>query len=116
MGVDFVKKAAPSFHKSLDRRAVELRTPTLFNRDTPSVARFASAEICGGSKISLGEKVHLRIVNKKLIAQRDNVVIAEFPAPPTEFFNHVEAGAGIEKGEIKAVHDLSQTVEIGFCD
>jgi hypothetical protein len=116
MGVDFIKKAAPSFHKSLDRRAVELRTPTLFNRDTPSVARSASAEICGGSKIAPGEKVHLRIFNKKLVAQRDNVVVAEFTAPPAEFFNHVEAGAGIEKGEVKTVHDLSQTVEIGFCE
>ena len=39
MGLDFIRKAAPTFHKALDRRAVELRTPTLFNRDIPSVAR-----------------------------------------------------------------------------
>ncbi len=116
MGVDFIKKAAPTFHKALDRRAVELRTPTLFNCDRPSVARFASAKICEGSSLKPGEKVHLRIHNNKLIAQRDTVVVAEFHAAPAEFFNQVQAGAGIEKGVVKAVHDLSQTVEIGFCD
>jgi hypothetical protein len=116
MGLDFVKKAAPTFHKALDRRAVQLRTPTLFNRDIPSVARCASAEICQGSNFTPGEKVHLRILNDKLIAQRDNVVVAKFTAPPAEFFNQVRAGAGIERGVVMAVHDLSQTVEIGFCD
>jgi len=116
MGLDFIKKVAPSFHKALDRRAVELRTPTLFNRDIPSVARSASAEICKGSRFTLGEKVLLRVLNKKLVAQRDNVVVAEFPAAPAEFFNHVQASAGIAKGEVKAVHALSQTVEIGFCE
>src|SRR6202023_3146815 len=78
MGVDFIKKAAPTFHKALDRRAVELRTPTLFNRDIPSIARSASAEICQGSSITPGEQVHLRILNNKLIAQRDNVVVDLF--------------------------------------
>jgi hypothetical protein len=116
MGLDFIKKAAPTFHKALDRRAVELRTPTLFNRDIPSVARSASAEICKGSIFTPGEKVHLRIFNNKLIVQRDNIVVAEFPAPPAEFFNRVQSGAGIERGVVKVVHDLSQTVEIGFCD
>lgn len=116
MGLDFIKKAAPAFHKALDRRAVALHTPTLFNRDIPSVARCASAEICGGSRLAHGEKIILRIVDSNLIAQRDNVVVAKFPAPPPEFLKQVQAGAGIEKGVVVAVHDLSQTVEIGFCD
>jgi hypothetical protein len=116
MGLDFIKKAAPTFHKALDRRAVTLRTPTLFNRDSPAVARRASAEICGGSKLAQGEKIVLRVLDSKLIVQRDNVVVARFPAPPPEFLKQVQAGAGIEKGVVVAVHDLSQTVEIGFCD
>lgn len=44
------------------------------------------------------------------------MVVAEFSAPPAEFFGQVELGAGIAKGVVKAVHDLSQTVEIGFCE
>ena len=46
MGVDFLKRANKSFHRALDRREVELRTPTLFTSDIPSLARSASADIC----------------------------------------------------------------------
>lgn len=49
------------------------------------VARRASAEICGGCKLATGEKIILRILDSMLIAQRDNVVVAKFPAPPPEF-------------------------------
>lgn len=116
MGLDFIKKAAPTFHKALDRRAVELRTPNLFSRDIPSVSRSASAEICSGSHFMPGDKVYLRILGKKLIAQRDNGVVAEFPSPPAEFLNHIEAGSGIAKGEVKVIHALSQTIEIEICE
>ncbi len=116
MGLDFIRKAAPTFHRALDRRAVELRTPTLFVRDLPEVARTASAEICGGSRFTAGEKLLLRVIDNKLIGQRDNLVVAEFTSPPAEFLNRIVTGAGVELGEVKAVHALSQTVEIGFCE
>jgi hypothetical protein len=116
MGLDFIKKAAPTFHKALDRRAVELRTPTLFNRDIPALCRSASAEICKGANLALGEKVHLRILNKKLVALRINIVVAEFAAPPAEFFERVNTAGGIGKGVVTAVHELSETAEIGFCE
>ena len=29
MGIDFIRKAAPSFRKALDRRRIELATPSL---------------------------------------------------------------------------------------
>jgi hypothetical protein len=116
MGLDFVRKAAPSFNRALDRRAVDLRTPTLFSRDIPVVSRTAAAEICHASRFAIGEKLLLRVANSKLIAQRDNLVVAEFPNPPAEFMNRIQAGAGVELGEVKAIHALSERVEIGFCE
>jgi hypothetical protein len=116
MGLDFIRKVAPAFHRALDRRAVELRTPTLFVRDIPAIPRTASAEICYASRLSVGEKLLLRVIENKLIAQRENVVVAEFRNPPTEFLNRIQTAAGVDQGEVKAVHELSQTVEIGFCE
>lgn len=116
MGLDFIRKTAPSFIRLLDRRAVKLRTPTLFGRDLPVVARTASAEISEGAKVAPGEKVLLRIIKDKLIAQRDNVQIAECANPPAEFIKHLRAGAGVAQGEIKSLQPISQTVEIGICD
>ena len=116
MGLDFVRKATPAFNRALDRRAVDLRTPTLFSRDIPVVCRTAAADICHNSRFILGEKLLLRITNGKLIAQRDNLVVAEFPNPPAEFMNRVQAGAAVELGEVKTIHVLSERVEIGFCE
>jgi hypothetical protein len=59
VGVDFLRKTAPSFKKALDRRAIELRTPTLFSHDIPLVARTAAAEICNGSPFTIGETLLL---------------------------------------------------------
>jgi hypothetical protein len=116
MGLDFIRKAAPSFHRALDRRAVDLRTPSLFVRDIPVVARSASAEICHGSRFKLGERLLLRVIANKLVAQRDNLVVAEFPSPPAEFLNQVQSGAGVGQGEVRAIHKLSDRVEIGFAN
>jgi hypothetical protein len=115
MGLDFIRKAAPAFHKALDRRAVALRTPTLFSRDVPLVSRTAAADICQGSRFTLGERLLLRIMANRLVAQRDNLIVAEFPNPPAEIVNQVQQGAGVAEGEVKAVHALSERVEIEFC-
>jgi hypothetical protein len=116
MGVDLLRKIAPGFERALDRRAVALRTPTLFSRDVPLVARTAKADICNDAAFSPGEKVLLRLLEGKLIVQRENLLVAEFTNPPAEFFNQVRSGAGVGEGEIKAVLSLSQTVEIAFCE
>lgn len=116
MGLDFIRRTTPTFTRALDRRAVEMRTPKLFSRDIPVVSRTASAEICAGAKVKSGEKVLLRIMKGQVIAQRDNLVIAECANAPAEFVAHLNAGAGVSQGEIRSVQPLSQTVEIGICD
>jgi hypothetical protein len=116
MGVDFIRKTAPSFQRALDKRAVALRTPKLFGRDVPLMARSAQATICHAAKMTAGEKVLLRLMDNKLVVQRDNLVVAEFSNPPAEMINQVQCGAGVGEGEVKAVHTLSETVEIAFCE
>jgi predicted RNA-binding protein with EMAP domain len=116
MGIDFLRRTAPSFHRALDRQAVALRTPTLFTSDIPSVARTASADICGGSQVEIGERVLLRLMNDKLVAQRDNLVVAEFANPPREYVSRIQRGAGVGLGEVKAVRVLSGEVEVALCE
>jgi len=116
MGVDFIRKTAPSFRRSLDRRSVALRTPKLFTRDIPVVSRTARANICHSATMAPGEKVLLRLNGQKLVAQRDNLIVAEFSNPPAELLNQIQCGAGVGEGEVKSVNPLSETVEIGICD
>ena len=116
MGLDFIRAAAPSFNRMLDRRLVEMHSPKLFGRELPIASRTASADVCGGAKVSEGEPALLRLMNDKIVVQRGNLVIAECPDPPTEFLAHLRAGAGVAKGEIKSVQPISQTIEIGICE
>src|SRR5262249_28930030 len=116
MGLDFIRTVAPSFKKALDRRAVMLRSPGLFTRDIPLVARSASADVCHNARFSIYEKVILRLVTDKVVIQRDNIIAGTFSNPPTEFVEHIRAGAGIARGQVKAVHELSGKMEVEICE
>lgn len=116
MGLDFIRRTTPSFTRVLDYRAIEMRTPTLFARDMPIVSRTAIADICADAKVALGERVLLRLMEDKVVAQRDNLVIANCANPPAKLVSHLRAGAGVAEGEIKSLQPISQTVEIGICD
>lgn len=116
MGLDFIRNAAPAFNRVLDRRLVEMHSPTLFSRDLPIRSRTARADMCGDVSVTLGEKVLLRVVNNKVIVQRLNVVIAECPNAPSEFIAILRSGAGICEGEITSVQPISQTLEVGICE
>lgn len=116
MGLDFIRNAAPGFNRVLDRRLVEMHSPTLFSRDVPIISRTARADMCGDVAVTLGEKVTLRVVNNKVIVQRLNIVIAECPNAPAEFVAVLRSGAGICEGEITSVQPLSQTLEVGICE
>ena len=106
MGLDFIRATTPTFNRVLDRRLVEMHTPTLFNRDMPIVSRTARADICGDATVAPGEKVLLRVMKDKVIVQRHNVVIAECANAPAEFVAHLRAGAGIARGrnQVRAAH------------
>ena len=54
MGLDFIRTAAPGFTRVLDRRLIEMHSPTLFSRDMPIVSRTARAELCGGASVMTG--------------------------------------------------------------
>jgi hypothetical protein len=116
MGLDFIRRCAPSFHGALDRRAIELNTPTLFSNDVNCIARTAEAELRNGYVVMAGEKMFLRLVGEKLVLQKANVVVAELCNPPVEFSNFVRAGCGIASAEIKTVHPLSGVAEVSLCE
>ena len=116
MGLDFIRNAAPSFNRVLDRRLVEMHSPRLFATDMPIVSRTARAELFNGATVTVGERVLLRFMEDKVIVQRLNTVVAECPNAPTEFIAHLCAGAGIAEGEVTSVQPISQTLEIGICE
>jgi hypothetical protein len=116
MGLDFLRRTAPSFTRALDRQMVELRTPTLFASDIRCMARTAAADVRSGATIAQGERLIIRLQGDKLVAQRENFVVAEFCNPPREYISRVQNSGGVELGEVKSVHQISGVVEVELCE
>lgn len=60
MGLDFIRKAAKSFHKGLDKSRVDLGTPTLFTTEPESEARSYAASIRGDTTVEANETFCVR--------------------------------------------------------
>lgn len=113
MGVDFLKRTAPSFHRALDREAVALRTPSLLTSNVPVLSRTVCADITA-SMPAPGEVVLLRLIKDEVMVQRDNRVIGRVSAPPQDFIERMRRGAAVEAAAVKTARPLSCQVELAI--
>ena len=116
MGIDFLKRTAPSYQRALDRRAIELREPQVLASNLPPSARTATAELREGAALVLGERILLRWLGDQLVVQRETRVAATFGNPPAELLARVAQSGGVEIGVVQAVRPISGEVEISLCD
>jgi len=115
MGIDFVRKAARSFHKGLDRRRIELATPNLFTQQPASTPRSYAANLRSGKSLSEGEKLGVRLDGDRVVAMRGLDPVATFDSPPTELVKALTASHGEACGVVKQVYGMAQTAEIDVC-
>lgn len=115
MGTEFIRKAAPAFRKSWDRRAVELATPDLFTQQPICAAQTAAADIIGHAALKLGDVLIVRLMNNRLTAFRGITEVARFSTPSTELIDAVRSTYGMAKGIVEQVHELAGVVEISIC-
>lgn len=116
MGTDFLNRMKKSFHRALDRGEIALRTPTLLMPKIGGVSRTARALIRKNAKVAQGERLFLRLIEGRMVGQRDAEIILDFEDPPTECIDHLNKSGGIELGEVTVVHPISEAVEVVFCD
>jgi hypothetical protein len=115
MGLDFIRKAAASFRKGLVRRRVELATPTLFTQEPGCAPRAYAANVRGGKRLAVGEKVGVRLVEQRVTAFRGLDPVASFNSPPAELIGAIASSNGEAWGVVQQVHDAAQVAEIAVC-
>lgn len=115
MGLDFVRKAAKSFHKGLDQSRIDLGTPNLFTRQPGCEPRAYAATIRAGSILCCGEDLSVRRHNGKIVAQRGMDIVAEFAAPPAELVEALEESYGEACGMVTEVYEIAEMAEIAVC-
>jgi hypothetical protein len=84
MGIDFIRKAAPSFRKGLDRRRIELATPNLFTQEPTSAPRACAAQLRGDKPLAVGEKLGVRLDGQNVLATRGLELVAVFKSPTAD--------------------------------
>jgi hypothetical protein len=115
MGLDFIRKAAPAFHKGLDQKRIELATPTLFTRQPASAPRTYAAHMRGGEALTAGEKLGVRLDGDCVVALRGLDPIATINNPPAELVDALSASHGEACGIVQEVHDIAHVAEITVC-
>ncbi len=114
MGTDFLNRFKKTFHRALDRSEVALRTPTLFSSNISTMTRTVRGSICKSAAVRQGERFLLRVVDGKVIGQRENDVIIELNNPPAEYLDQLTKCGGVAFAEIKTVLPISEAVEVAF--
>ena len=115
MGIDFIRKAAPSFRKGLDRRRIELATPNLFTQEPTSAPRAYAAQLRGDKPLAVGEKLGVRLDGQNVLATRGLDLVAVFKSPTAELKSALSASFGEACGTVQAVHLAARIAEITVC-
>lgn len=115
MGLDFIRKTGPSFHKGLDQKRIDLATPTLFTQHPAAAPRSYAAHIRRGRHVTAGEKLGVRLDGDCVVALRGLDPIAIIDSPPAELVEALSASHGEACGIVQDVHDIADVAEITVC-
>lgn len=115
MGIDFIRTAAPSFRKGLDRRRIELGTPTLFTQEPTSTPRAYAAQVRSDKTLAVGEKLGVSLDGENVLARRGLELVAVFKSPSADLKNALSASFGEACGTVQAVHSVARIAEITVC-
>ena len=115
MGLDFLRKSARKYRKSLDRHRVELGTPTLFTQQPISAPRIYAAKLCDGQTVSPEETLGVRLDKDQVVVTRGLDPIATIDSTPSELIVALLDSEGEAIGLVKAVHDDAGVAEVAVC-
>jgi hypothetical protein len=115
MGIEFIRKAAPAFHKGLDRSRIALGTPKLFSRAPDCAPRAYAATPLVGVVLGVGDTLGVCFDGERVVATSGITPIAIVANPPAELVRALQESFGEACGQVEAVHSLSGIVEISIC-
>lgn len=113
MGLDFIKRAAPTFKKSWNNGAQELAQGTLFTRNPECRGRTVAADVSAGSQVTLGKMVVIQIINAEMCLIDGLSKIGKVPDPPADLLRII-GEIGCAKGTIERLNIIGGTVDVAI--
>jgi hypothetical protein len=114
MGEEFIRKAAPSYRKGLDRYRLELGTRNLFTRVPDSAPRTFAAKLREGQTVTPGEKLGICLEGEQVIALRGLDPVATLMNPPGDLKADLSKSHGEACGQVQEVHEFAGIAEIAI--
>lgn len=111
MGLDFIKRARPTFEKSWSRSLQELSDPDFFNcaPGEPSKSLIANLSAMSAKE---GEELTALPDVTRIILTRGVTKVACIEDAPAELVSQIEAMGGFAYAKIDRVNLLSETAEV----
>jgi|SRR5580658_4647165 hypothetical protein len=115
MGIEFVRKAAPSFRKGLDRMRIALATPTLFTQQPACTPCAYAANLQGGYTPAVGDKLGVHLDGERVVILRGLDAVGSFRSPTVELLEALRASHGEACGLVQQFHEIACIAEITVC-
>lgn len=113
MGVDFIRRAAPTFKKSWNNGAKGLAQGTLFTRYPECRGRTVAADMAACSQIDVGKNVVIQIVNGEMCLTEGLSMIGKIPSPPADLLKII-GEVGCAKGTVERVNTIGGTADVAI--
>jgi hypothetical protein len=115
MGIDFVRKAAPSFSKGIDKSRIQLATPGLFTQQPGCVPRAYAAHLLPSEAPSIGDEVGVRLRGKDVLIFRGLVEVGEITSPPNQLLEELHRSFGEACAVVQDWIEIAGIAEVTLC-
>ena len=115
MGIDFILKAKGSYAKAINRDRVRLGTAELFRTPDIEVSRTIAFDIGPDARVKIGDEVVVERKGRALVARSGLAEIGRTECPREEISAAIDQSAGVARGVVVQVNELSQVAEVRTC-
>jgi hypothetical protein len=112
MGVDFIRRAAPTFRKSWNQGKLELAIPNLFTRLPGAQRRSVTAECSDINQIACGLPVTVVADGDSLVTLNGTRAVGRVRSAPPDVMRRIADAGGIAVGTIGEIRPVSETFDV----
>jgi hypothetical protein len=112
MGLDFIRRAAPSFKKSWDHGAEQLARADLLTRYPDSPARTCVAELIDPTNVQVDAVFLVQLIDDQLLLIDGLHKIGHIPNAPADLIKMLVQVGGCAKGRILRIHSLGGSADV----
>jgi hypothetical protein len=112
MGLDFIRRAAPSFKKGWTKGAASMAQPTLFTKYPECRSRSIVVTVDDGAQLEVGAPYAIHVDGEALCVVKETARVGKAMTPPPDLFSAIKAVGGCALGRISKINPLSGTADV----